>query len=426
MIAYFDCYSGISGDMTVGALLDAGLALDDLAAAVQALGLPEGSYRLEAERVTRNGIAGTQFRVIAREEGEPHRGLTTILQLIAESSLPEPVKQTSSAVFRKLGEAEAQIHNTSVDEIHFHEVGGIDAIVDIVGACYGLFKLGVERVYASALPSGGGMVRAAHGPLPVPAPATLALLASAGATLIPTPNPPSIRQTQGNHDHHSHDHPQVADPARTELVTPTGAAILATLATFEQPRIRLRRIGYGFGTKHLPWANAVRLWLGELAQAGQTPSASPISEDIEVDRVVVLETNIDSMSGELLAAALERLMAAGALDVSFTPIVMKKGRPAVALTVIAPLERGEELAARVLTETNSIGLRYQEVERRKARRWIAEVETPYGTARVKLHQVLGHRTATPEYEDCRRLADAHQVPVADVYMAVQTAAGELV
>ncbi len=387
MIAYFDCFSGISGDMTLGALVDAGLSFDHLKAELAKL--PVGGYSLAADRVTSKGLRGTLVRVdLDPAAPQPHRHLRDILSIIQGSALDERVRERSAAIFRKLAEAEARVHGVGVEEVHFHEVGAVDAIVDVVGSVVGLAALGVERVYASSLPTGSGTVRTAHGLLPVPAPATLELLKMAGAPLR-------------------------ASAAQTELVTPTGAAILATLAEFRQPEIALRAVGHGFGRKELPWANCLRLWLGE-APAGQGGA--------ERDEIAVLEANLDDTTPELLGAAMARLFEAGALDVYFTPIQMKKNRPGVKLSVLGPVEHEDRLAATMLRETTTLGVRASRARRLKARRWQREVATPWGPIRVKVKAFEGALTAAPEYDDCLRLATAAGVPVAEVYAVAKAAA----
>ena len=235
-IAYFDCFSGASGDMLVGALLDAGLAFEALQEDIARLHL--GAVRLTCTRQVRKGISGTKFDVLDEGHERPARNLQAIQEILGQADLPETVRQRSLQVFQRLAEAEARVHGTSVEHVHFHEVGAVDSLVDIVGFCAGLYRLEIAQVYASPLPTGGGKVRTEHGLLPVPAPATLELLAQAQAPIVPL-------------------------DVQSELVTPTGAALLATLATFRQPAMRVQAVGYGFGTKEFDWPNAVRVWIGE-------------------------------------------------------------------------------------------------------------------------------------------------------------------
>jgi hypothetical protein len=382
-IAFLDCYSGISGDMTLGALVDAGLSFEELRDAVG--GLPVSDYRLAAERVVSKGISGTRVSVTVDEAAQPHRHLSDVLEIIDTSTLPGPVKHKASEVFRRLAAAEAKIHGESIDRVHFHEVGGVDAIVDVVGAVWGLDRLGIEAVFVSALPTGSGKVRSAHGLIPVPAPATLELARAAGATLVPS-------------------------PVEAELVTPTGAALATTLGTFRQPPMRVTSIGYGFGRKEMPWANALRLWVGE-----------PVGSAGEQDEVALIETNIDDTTAELLGAAMDRLLAAGALDVFFTPIQMKKNRPATKLSAICPLEREQAIAAVILAETSSLGVRVQRLRRYKADRWISYVETPWGQVRLKVKSFRGQVSVAPEYDDCARIARERGIPAAEVYDVARAA-----
>ncbi|HSJ58140.1 MAG TPA: LarC family nickel insertion protein, partial [Anaerolineae bacterium] len=271
MILYVDCFSGAGGDMLLAALLDAGLPFSDLQADLSGLGV--GGYALEARRVTRHGLTGTHLDVHLTDEERPARTMPAIERIITGSDLDEAVKVRSLAVFRRIARAEAAVHGTTVDQVHFHEIGAVDSLVDIVGFAAGLARLGVDAVYSSALPLGGGTVHTEHGLLPAPAPATLALLAQVGAPTIP-------------------------GPAATELVTPTAAALLAEFATFRRPPMRLRSVGYGFGTKEFDWPNAVRVWLGETTEELGPPLGS--------SEVVLLSCNLDDVTGEVLGYTLER------------------------------------------------------------------------------------------------------------------------
>lgn len=380
MIAYLDCYSGISGDMTLGALVDAGLDPDDLRSALTSL--PVDGYTLEAEAVVSRGISGTRVTVPLDDREQPHRHLSDVEAIIDGSGFTETVKARAKAVFNRLAEAEAHVHGEPVDRVHFHEVGAVDAIVDVVGTIWGFDRLGIERAFVSPLPTGSGKVRSAHGPIPVPAPATLEIARRAGAPLVPS-------------------------TAETELVTPTGVALAAELGEFRQPPMTVERIGYGFGRKELPWANALRLWIGQAVGASWS------------DQVSVLETNLDDMTPELLGAAMERLFAAGALDVFFTPIQMKKNRPATMLSAIVPVEREGELAGLILRETSTLGVRVHRRWRYKAERWAGTADTPWGPIRVKVKSLDGALTAAPEYDDCLRVAREQDVPIADVYAAAR-------
>jgi uncharacterized protein (TIGR00299 family) protein len=378
-VAYLDCFSGMSGDMFLGALLDAGFSFERLQAGLS--GLAVEGYRLSLEPYTDKGLSGKRFDVQVTQMPQPERHLSEIQQIIRSSDLPTGVQQRALAVFQALGEAEAQVHGVPVDHIHFHEVGAVDALVDIVGAAMGMEALGIDRVYASPLPLTTGQVQTAHGLLPVPAPATLELL----------------RRVQA---------PWTPRPVEGELVTPTAAALLAAWARFETPAMTIRQVGYGFGRKQLPWANCLRLCLGEPLAASGT----------EADEVMVIETNLDNVSGEVLGHLMEQLLQAGALDVTYTPMQMKKNRPATQISVIAPLDLAEALSGLLLRETPTLGVRQSRWQRLKAGRRQEVVETPLGTVRVKLKVLEGRVvSAAPEYEDCRQVAQASGLPLREVY-----------
>jgi uncharacterized protein (TIGR00299 family) protein len=323
------------------------------------------------------------------EREQPHRSLATILDLIAGSGLPEADQVRAGAVFTALAEAEAKVHGVGVNEIAFHEVGAVDAIVDVLGVVVALRLLGIEQCFASPLPAGAGTARTAHGEIPVPGPATLELLARAGAP-IAAPRPDE----------------------RFELVTPTGAALLTTLGRFERPAMRLTRVGYGAGGRDTPGRpNVLRCWLGE----AQDEAAAAFSQrDLRL-----LETNIDDMSPELFGWALERLFAAGALDAWCTPIQMKKNRPAVMLQALCPPEAEAAVVRTLLRETSTLGVRVREVRRYEAARESRTVSTPLGEARVKLKRLPGEPPrAAPEYDDCRDLALRSGLPLAEVFRTV--------
>jgi uncharacterized protein (TIGR00299 family) protein len=383
-VAYFDCFSGASGDMLLGCLLDAGLSLDDLRADLAKLDV--GGYQLDAERVTRHGLTGTHLRVVADAGERPARTMTAIERIIGNSDLPERVKTQSLAVFQRIARAEAAIHGTTTEDIHFHEIGAVDSLVDIVGFVCALERLGISAVYSSPLTLGGGTIQTEHGRLPAPAPATLALLAEVSAPTVP-------------------------GPAQTELVTPTGAALLSEFAIFERPSMAVQAVGYGFGTKEFDWPNALRVWLGE--------SLSQPATELS-DQVVELSCNLDDATGETLGYVLERLLAAGALDVWFTSIQMKKNRPATQVSVLTQPEDADRLSDILLEETPTLGVRQQLLSRHKANREIREVDTPWGIVRVKIKILQGNAVAaSPEYDDCARLAAETGVPLAKVMAAAQ-------
>jgi len=391
---YFDCFSGISGDMALGALLDAGLSLDALRVELDKLHLD--GWSINAERGMRRYLSGTRALVHAPEQAT-HRHLSDVQSIIECSALAAELKQRAIHVFTLLAEAEGQVHGISAGQVHFHEVGALDAIVDIVGVVAGLHLLDVREVYASALPLGTGWTRAAHGALPLPAPAVLALLAGAHVPTIPDDTP-------------------------FELVTPTGAALLAGLAEFRRPPMLVDRVGYGLGARDLERPNVLRVWLGETGVGswelgvGAKSSPSPIPNP---QSPILLETNIDDQPAEQLAYAVEQLFVLGALDAWLAPIQMKKGRAATLLSALVPAALEDAAVALLMRETSTLGLRRRAVERHVAEREIVAVETPLGTVRVKRKRWQGREMgAAPEYEDCARLAREHGLALREVYQMV--------
>ena len=381
-IAYFDCFSGASGDMLIGSLLDAGLSSDALIDELVALAVSE--FHMEIESRQQHGLQGTKFSVEVNLNEQPHRHLSDIEKIVSDSTLPQADVERSLAIFRRLARAEAKVHGTTIDRVHFHEVGAVDSIVDVVGFVVGLRLLGIQQVYSSPLTLGSGFIQSAHGRLPVPVPATMEILAEAGV-----PTQPS--------------------EARTELVTPTGAAILSELAEFRRPAMRLQGVGYGFGSKKLPWLNAVRVWLGELDAEDSSSSQ---------DMVVELACNIDDMTGEELGFVMEQLFEAGALDVWFTPIQMKKNRPAVKLSALTRPDDQESVSRLLLSETSTLGVRRLIWGRDIAQREMVEIVTPWGSVRAKLKKLDGRVVAiSPEYEDCAARAREAGVPLSRVYEA---------
>ena len=387
VVAYLDLFSGAAGDMLLGGLIDAGLPAASLEAELRKM--PLSGYELVAERQVRRGVSGTKLHVRDVAHEQPARRLADVERLIDGSALSARVKATSLAVFQRLARVEARIHGLPVGEVHFHEISAVDSLVDIVGFVAGLEWLGVGRVFASSVPLGSGSIKTAHGTIPVPAPATLALLSEVGAPTQP-------------------------HPARTEIAIPTVAALLAELATFERPPMRVDAVGYGFGTKEFPWMNGLRVWLGRVEQE---PMEGP-------DQVVLLQCNLDDSTGEVLGYAMERLFEAGALDVWFTPAQMKKNRPAVVLSVLARPDEAQPLAQLILQATSTLGVRASPpLERMMADRRTREVETPWGPVRVKEKWLAGERAAvSPEYEDCARIAREQSVPLLTVMDAARRAA----
>ena len=479
-IAYFDCIAGASGDMILGALVDAGLALSDLQARLDALHLPD--FHLEARKVAKNAFSATKVDVIVSDT-VPERHLGDILSIVEESDLPAAIKEKAVAIFRKIGTAEAAIHDTSLESVHLHELGGVDTIVDVVGALVGLEALGIEHVVVSPIPLGRGFIRGAHGRIPLPAPATVALLKGA---------------------------PVVGSPLEVETVTPTGAALLASLgdAFGAIPGMKLEAVGYGAGSRDFAIPNVLRILIGEGTafvhhaataagtphhhghshahshthphtekghgdphpqedpthrehdhtheqpeakleardhttagqlphEAGEQEQSHAYGHDIESSAehthdhshscldtatLKVLETNIDDLNPETYEYVMDRLFAAGALDVFLAPIQMKKNRPGTLLRVLCRPETIEALVRILFLETSTLGVREQTVNRHALTRSIEHVDTAYGSVHVKLADLgEGSVKSSPEYEDCRRLAHESGVPLREVYQAAQEA-----
>jgi pyridinium-3,5-bisthiocarboxylic acid mononucleotide nickel chelatase len=370
--AYFDAFSGLSGDMIVGAIVDCGADFAEFERAIRTM--PLSGYRLSTRRKVVSGISALKFEV-AVTEPQPHRHYGDIRNMIEASSLPSSVRQRAIAIFQVLAEAEAKIHNTSSDRVHFHEVGAVDSIIDVVGTAWGLEALEVADLLVSPLPMGSGFARSQHGVIPVPAPATAELL-----TGFPV---------------------KLGDGA-AEMVTPTGAAVLRALARpADLPlAFEVEKIGYGAGTRDLEdRPNVLRLMLGRERTS------------FDRDEMIEISTNIDDLNPQIYDHVMERLFAAGARDVTLTPTMMKKGRPAVTLSVIAEASGRDSIAGIIFAETSSIGLRYHSVARLKLRREVREVDTRWGKIRVKVSGANGQApiTIAPEYDDCRRAANEHGV-----------------
>jgi pyridinium-3,5-bisthiocarboxylic acid mononucleotide nickel chelatase len=378
-LAYFDCFSGISGDMTLGALVDAGVPLEQLRGELQGLEVP--GWQISAEKVWKNGMSATHVSV-KTEDTHTHRSLTTILGIFEKSKLAGPVKERASAIFRRLGEAEASVHDVPIEKIHFHEVGAVDAMVDIVGACIGFNAIGIEKFACSALNVGGGTAKMAHGVLPVPAPATAKLLVGK---------------------------PTYSNGILKELVTPTGAAIVATLCDSfgPQPAMAVSAIGYGAGTTDLDGQpNVMRLMIGEAVQKNEWGTEESIR---------VLEANLDDMNPQIYGYFLEKALAAGALDVFATPVQMKKNRPGMLITVLCQAEDEGKFQEMLFAETTTLGVRSTLAQRRILPREWVKVSTRFGEVRVKVARVNGQvRQASPEFEDCRKLAEEKKVPLQSV------------
>jgi pyridinium-3,5-bisthiocarboxylic acid mononucleotide nickel chelatase len=377
-ICYFDAFSGISGDMTVGALVDAGADWKALEAVLESLNL---GASLRIEKTRRKGIAASKFSVEFSEQKQ-HRHLPHIEKIIMAGELSENARRNALAVFRRLGEAEAKSHNVTIEKVHFHEVGAVDSICDVVGACAALDLLGVEEVRSSRINVGSGTVSTEHGVLPVPTPATAELLKN---------------------------RPIYSAGPETELTTPTGAALVTTLASGfgGLPPVRVLAQGFGAGDKDFATqANVLRVLIAERLYAAESST------------VTVIEANIDDSTPQVLAYAMERLLEAGALDVTLAPVFMKKNRPGTIVSVIAAPELTEDLAAVLFAETTTLGLRIMQAERRVLARQTSEIETRYGTIRIK-HTETG--SFAPEYEDCRKAALQHNVPLRMVIAAANEA-----
>jgi pyridinium-3,5-bisthiocarboxylic acid mononucleotide nickel chelatase len=377
---HFDCFSGISGDMTLAALFDAGVDPKPVLAALDSLGLP---ITVEIEKVKRNGIAATYVNVVAPDQ-EDYRFLPDVEAILAKGAMSARQSELALKIFRKLAEAEAAVHGMPVEKVHFHEVGALDSIADIVGVAVAFDQLGVERVTSRSVPPGSGTVKCAHGLMPVPAPATAMLLRGM---------------------------PLATAPVTGELVTPTGAAILATVVTefTNQPEMTIERIGCGAGKRNpIEQPNILRVFIGESVTDGGAG---------ESDTVVVLETNLDDVSPEVVGYSFERLFAAGALDVFTTPIQMKKNRPGVMLTVLAESRDVATMETILFRETGTFGIRRYSATRSKLNREQVTVATPWGPVRAKKGWRGEFAIVTPEYEDCARVAREHGVPLRDVYAA---------
>ncbi|TKJ47997.1 TIGR00299 family protein [Candidatus Aerophobetes bacterium Ae_b3a] len=384
--AYFNCFSGISGDMVLAALVDLGWPIKELERELNKLDL--FNYQIEAEKVAKQGIISTQIKIHIKE-GKKERTLKDILSILDKSKLEEKIKERSQAVFIRLASAEAKIHGKSVQEVHFHELGGLDTIIDVVGAVAGMKYLGIEKVYSSSLPLGRGFLKCSHGTLPVPAPATLELLKGV---------------------------PVYGSNIEAELVTPTGAAIISTLAeNFGQmPPMKIDNIGYGAGQRDLPIPNLLRVSLGILKNA------------YEEDVVSLIQTNIDDMNPEFYEHIADRLFSEGALDVFLTPIQMKRTRPATMLSVITDEEKMEKMLELIFDETTTLGVRISKIKRRKLNRESRKVATKYGKIEVKIGKLDGMvKNISPSYEECRKIATRLNIPLKKVHQEAKQAAFDL-
>ena len=380
-IAYLDCFSGVSGDMLVGALLDAGLPFEELERIISGLDL--NGYKISAKKEGRNNIFGTQFHVSLKEKQQKARHLKDIKEIITSSDIPLTVVEKCISIFEKLAMIEGEIHHISPDEIHFHEVGAVDSIIDIVASVAGIHLLGIEKLFVSKIPVGKGIIASAHGRIPLPSPATIALLKGV---------------------------PIYDSGQEAEMITPTGAALITSLCSSfgPMPSITVDRVGYGAGSRTLPdRPNLLRILIGN---------------DIDKQRsetVVVLESNFDDMSPELLGYLMDRLFDAGAKDVAFSHIQMKKNRPGIQLQVVGQPEDKDRLSNIIFKESTTLGIRFTYSQRSVLKRGELMVESPWGKMRVKKVITQGGKTALlPEYEECRRIAKANNCALRDVYVWV--------
>jgi len=378
-LAYYDCPSGASGDMILGALVDAGCPLDVLRAELAKL--PLEGFRLTAREVKKGSFRATKVDVEVDAVPHPrHRGLAEILGLLERSQLPDPVRVDATRIFTRLAEAEAKVHGTSTSDVRFHDVGAVDAIVDVTGAVAGLRLLGVEAIHVSALPPGGGMTEGPHGRIPIPAPGTL---------------------------EHLRGFPLFDNGIKAELVTPTGAAILTTLAASagQMPPMTVGAVGYGAGSMELPIPNLLRCFVGDAAGLPMGP----------VETIAQMETTIDDMSPQLYEPLVDRLLEGGALDVFFTPVVMKRSRPGVVLTLLSAPEQVGDLSTILFQESTTIGVRWTQYQRRRLDRELVVLPTAYGPITFKVSRLGGHTlTATPEFEEVRRIAREKGLAVREV------------
>ncbi len=376
-IAYFDTISGIAGDMTMAAFVSAGLPIEELSHELKKLSI--GGFELIGRHVQRSSITAVHVDVVISHEPHYHRHLKDIHSIIDQSSLSERVKEVTKSVFAVVAQAEAKVHNTTIEKVHFHEVGALDSIVDIVGVAICLERFGVERVYSSPVRLGsGGFVSTQHGAMPIPTPATLEIL---------------------------RDYPTVFTTVPHELTTPTGAAIIKALSsgTLTEETITVQTIGYGAGTKEIAeLPNMLRVVIGDL------------SDEYERDELIAVETNIDDMNPQVYPYLIEKLLASGAHDAYLVPIIMKKGRPGILLSVLASKSKLDDLASIIYTQTSTIGLRIQHVGRRKLLRREVECQTSFGSVRAKVVTRNGREVTAPEFDECKRIADERRMPVLEV------------
>ncbi len=376
-IGYFDCFSGASGDMILGALIDAGLSQKGLKEELEKLRIP--TVRIRVKKINKSGILATKVIIEGKKEEKHHRNLKEIVDIVEKSSIEPEIKEKSIDIFKRIAQAEAKIHHVPVEDIHFHEIGGLDSVVDIVCSVWGIRELGIDKIYVSRVNVGTGFVKCEHGILPVPAPATLLLMK---------------------------EKPIYSTGVERELLTPTGAAILSSLGSYfgPLPEMIIEKVGYGAGKDDLPHPNVLRLIIGR-----------SLTNSLK-ERVVIIETNIDDMNPQLYDYIMERLFDLGAREVFLTPIIMKKNRPATLLSIISSFEKLNPIIEFLIKETTSIGVRWHEEERLCAEREVITVKTKYGNLRFKLARWEGKPVnLSPEYDDCKRLALKKGISIKEIF-----------
>jgi pyridinium-3,5-bisthiocarboxylic acid mononucleotide nickel chelatase len=386
-IAYFDAFSGISGDMTIAAFLNAGLDENEFLTELSKLKL--SGFEIEIKKVIRNGITATKFEVIVKGKQKEHRHLSDIFEIIDASDLSEFVKQTSKKIFTNIAQAEAKIHNTTVEEVHFHEVGAIDSIIDIVGTTICIEKFKIEKIFASKIPLGSGsFTQTQHGKMPIPSPATLELLKNFPVTLTDIP---------------------------FELTTPTGASIIATLAEYglEKETIKINSVGYGAGNFDIPnQPDLLRIIIGEIPQK------------FNEEKLLLVETNIDDMNPEIYPYVIEKLLHSGANDAYLVPVIMKKGRPGILLSTLVNETKLDDILKVIFTQTTTLGVRILEIRRKKLKREQKEIDTPFGKVKFKIAIIENSERLVPEFEECKRIAEEKNIPLIQVYKILEAIANK--
>jgi uncharacterized protein (TIGR00299 family) protein len=386
-IAYFDAFSGISGDMTIAGFLNAGLDENEFLTELSKLKL--SGFEIEIKKVIRSGITATKFDVIVKEKQKEHRHLSDIFEIIDASDLSEFVKQTSKKIFTNIAQAEAKIHNTTVEEVHFHEVGAIDSIIDIVGTTICIEKFKIEKIFASKIPLGSGsFTQTQHGKMPIPSPATLELLKNFPVTLTDIP---------------------------FELTTPTGASIIATLAEYglEKETIKINSVGYGAGNFDIPnQPDLLRIIIGEIPQK------------FNEEKLLLVETNIDDMNPEIYPYVIEKLLHSGANDAYLVPVIMKKGRPGVLLSTLVNETKLDDILKVIFTQTTTLGVRILEIRRKKLKREQKEIDTPFGKVKFKIAIIENSERLVPEFEECKRIAEEKNIPLIQVYKILEAIANK--